>query len=125
MADMDKAMKGRFADTVAVVAKIRARGGQVIFVRFPFGGALKLLEDQITPRAQIWDPLTKASGAPGIYFEDYSELASFTCPEWSHLSDADSVEFTKRLVPHIRKALEKLAAEKMQKNANSATGPQE
>ncbi len=42
---------------------------------------------------------------PGIYFEDYPELADFTCPEWSHLSAGDSVEFTKRLVPHLRAAL--------------------
>ena len=30
----------------------------------------------------------------------------FTCPEWSHLSAGDSVEFTKRLVPHLRAALD-------------------
>jgi hypothetical protein len=29
----------------------------------------------------------------------------FNCPEWSHLSAGDSVEFSKRLVPHLRKAL--------------------
>jgi hypothetical protein len=105
MAGMDKAMKTRFADTVAAVAKIQARGGQVVFVRFPVGGPLKGLEDKLTPRAQTWDPLTKATQAPAIHFEDYPELASFSCPEWSHLSAADSVEFTKRLVPHLRKAL--------------------
>ena len=49
--------------------------------------------------------LLKVTGAPGIYFEDHPELAGFDCPEWSHLSAGDSVEFTKRLVPHLRTAL--------------------
>jgi hypothetical protein len=75
-------------------------------VRFPVSGELKQLEDKQTPRAGMWDRLLKETAAPGIYFEDYPELAGFTCPEWSHLSDEDSVEFSRRLVPHLRKALE-------------------
>jgi len=59
-----------------------------------------------TPRARTWDPLLKQTNAPGIYFEDYPELANFDCPEWSHLSAGDSVEFTKRLVPYLRDALQ-------------------
>jgi len=101
---MQEAMAARMKDAVSAVAKIRARGGKVVFVRFPFGGELKKLEDRLTPRSQIWDPLVKLSGASGIYFEDYPELASFTCPEWSHLSSADSVAFTKRLVPYLQRA---------------------
>ena len=37
---------------------------------------------------------------------DFPELAGFNCPEWSHLSAGDSVEFTRRLVPHLRAALQ-------------------
>jgi hypothetical protein len=48
----------------------------------------------------------KDTGAPGIYYEDYPELSGFNCPEWSHLSAGDSVEFSKRLAPHLRKALQ-------------------
>ncbi len=59
----------------------------------------------MTPRQGPWNRLLQMSGAPGIYFEDYPELASFTCPEMSHLSAPDSVEFTKRLVPHLKAAL--------------------
>ena len=71
----------------------------------PISDKLKALEDEQTPRARTWDPLVQQSGVPGIHFEDYPELASFQCPEWSHLSAGDSVEFTKRLVPHLRTAL--------------------
>jgi hypothetical protein len=102
---MGEAIEKRFADTAAAVKKIQARGGKVVFVRFPFNGPLKELEDKLTPRIGPWNRIIKESGAAGIYFEDHPELSSFTCPEWSHLSGPDSVEFTKRLVPHLKKAL--------------------
>jgi hypothetical protein len=106
MAGMGQAIEARFRNTAAAVAKLKARGGKLVFVRFPFSGELKKLENNATPRAGPWTRMLKDTGAPGIYFEDYPELASFECPEWSHLSASDSVEFTKRLVPHLKKALE-------------------
>lgn len=105
LAGMGKAVEARFGDAAAAVKKIRARGGKVVFVRFPVNGPLKEHEDKLTPRAGPWTRLLAESGAPGIYFEDFPELASFECPEWSHLSGPDSVEFTKRLVPHLKQAL--------------------
>jgi len=45
-------------------------------VRFPVSGELKKLEDAATPRAGPWTRLLKDTGAPGIYFEDYPELAA-------------------------------------------------
>jgi len=105
MAKMKDAIEKRFGDTIAAVEKLRTRGGKVVFVRLPVSGGLKALEDRTTPRGQTWDPLLQGTGAPGIYFEDFPELAGFNCPEWSHLSAGDSVEFSKRLVPHLRAAL--------------------
>jgi hypothetical protein len=100
-----EAIEKRFLDTRIAADKIRARGGKIVFVRFPMTGPLKEHEDKFTPRAQTWEPLLQATQSPGIYFEDFPELAGFDCPEWSHLSAGDSVEFTKRLVPHLRTAL--------------------
>src|SRR5438477_450932 len=105
MAKMKDAIEKRARDTIAAVEKLRARGGKVVFVRLPVTGGLKALEDKTTPRGQTWDPLLQGTGAPGIYFEDFPELAGFNCPQWSHLSAGDSVEFSKRLVPHLRAAL--------------------
>ncbi|MDB6115603.1 MAG: hypothetical protein JWQ62_2548 [Lacunisphaera sp.] len=104
---MGAAIEQRFKDTATAVKKIQARGGKVVFVRFPVSGGLKPHEDKLTPRQGPWDRIIRESGAPGIYFTDYPELATFECPEWSHLSGPDSVEFTKRLVPHLRTALAK------------------
>jgi len=105
MAKMKEGIQKRFADTAAAVEKIHARGGKVVFVRFPHTGGLKELEDKLTPRQQNWDPLLRMTHSPGIYYSDFPELSGFDCPEWSHLSAGDSVEFTKRLVPHLRTAL--------------------
>ena len=104
MAQMMKGIEQRFQDVAAAAQKLRARGGKIIFVRLPVSGELKVLEDRTTPRSQIWDRVMKDTAAPGIYFEDFPELAGFNCPEWSHLSAGDSVEFSKRLVPHLRAA---------------------
>jgi hypothetical protein len=99
------AIEARFRDTASAVRRIQARGGKVVFVRLPVSGDLKVLEDHATPRVGTWNRFIRESGAPGIYFEDYPELSGFVCPEWSHLSAPDSVEFTRRLVPHLVEAL--------------------
>ncbi len=87
----------------ANVAAIRARGGRVIFVNDPSSGPLLELEKRLTPRSKFWDRILQETGAPGIHFEDYPELRDFTCPEWSHLSATDSVEYSKRLVALMKR----------------------
>ncbi len=103
---MGAAIEARFHDVAAAVQKLRSRGGKIVFVRLPHSGGLKALEDRETPRAAVWDRVIKDTAAPGIYYEDFPELAGFNCPEWSHLSAGDSVEFSKRLIPHLRAALQ-------------------
>lgn len=105
MAGVGQAIEARFRHTAEAVHRIRARGGKVVFVRFPNSGDLAKHEDALTPRPGPWTRLIQESGAPGLYWSDYPELASFHCPEWSHLSAPDSVEFTRRLVPHLKDAL--------------------
>jgi len=105
MAKMGEAVQARFRDIVAAIEKIRARGGKIVFVHFPHSGGLKELEDKITPRQQSWDLLLQMTHAPGIYYSDYPDLSGFNCPEWSHLTAGDSVEFSKRLVPYLHSAL--------------------
>jgi hypothetical protein len=98
------AVEARFGQTAAAVQKIRARGGKVVFVRFPHSGVVKEMEDKGTPREGIWTRIVKESGAPAIYYSDHPELI-FDCPEWSHLSATDATEFSKRLVPYLKTAL--------------------
>ena len=85
--------------TQKAVDKIRARGGNVVFLRLPSTEELRTLENKYTPRTQIWDQLLQTTDAPGIHFEDYPQLMGFDCPEWSHLNKKDATEFTRRLIP--------------------------
>ena len=76
-----------------------------MFLRLPVTGPLAEREEQLLPRAISWDRLIKENNVPAIHFAEHAELRSFDCPEWSHLSAPDSIEFTRRLVPHLQKAL--------------------
>jgi hypothetical protein len=102
---MGHALENRFRETTKHIATIRARGGKVVFVRLPVGGPLVEREEKLAPLAATWGRLVKENGVPAINFAEHSDLNSFQCPEWSHLSAPDSVEFTRRLVPHLQAAL--------------------
>jgi len=54
MAKIGEAIGGRFRDTAAAIEKIRARGGKIVFVRFPHSGGLKELEDRDTPKQKVY-----------------------------------------------------------------------
>ncbi|NDV62053.1 hypothetical protein G0Q06_06305 [Puniceicoccales bacterium CK1056] len=87
------------------VEKIQARGGRVVFVRFPSSGQLRSIEKARWPREAYWDRLLEETGAPGIHFEDHESLQGFVCPEWSHLTRVDAVTFTRNLIPFIKEVL--------------------
>ncbi|GJL77406.1 MAG: hypothetical protein NPINA01_03950 [Nitrospinaceae bacterium] len=94
--------KKKPADTIlentrGYIDKIRARGGKVVFVRFPSTGKLRELEAKTNPREKYWDRIFEFTGAPGIHFEDHPQLMGFDCPEWSHLTKKDAALFTRRL----------------------------
>ena len=104
-AKMREALITRFHDATDAVERLRARGGKVVFVRCPVSGDLRLLESRFAHRYKRWDPLLQMTHTPGIYYSDFPELSDFNCPDWTHLSVPDSIEFSKRLVPHLRTAL--------------------
>ena len=89
------------------VKTIQKRGGSVVFIRCPSTEWVRELENKHNPRASFWEKLLERSGAAGIHFEDHPELASFKCPEWSHLTNKDATLFTQRLMPILEKALAK------------------
>jgi hypothetical protein len=83
------------------IDQIRARGGQVLFLRTPSEGAMWEAEKQLYPRKKYWDRLLAHTKTEGIYFEDYPALNSFYCPEWSHLTPEGAVQFTEDLIPIV------------------------
>jgi len=105
MAAVQGMAKDRLEKTRAWVEQFKAKGGNVVFVRFPSTGDLKKLEDKLTPREMFWDKIIEVTKCPGIYYEDHESLRGFDCPEWSHLSAEDAEEFTRRLIPLVKDAL--------------------
>jgi hypothetical protein len=79
------------------VAKLRARGVKVLFVRMPSGGPFLAYENRQYPRGRTWEALLAATGAPGIHFEDYPRLQGYDLPEWSHMTLPEGERFTAAL----------------------------
>jgi hypothetical protein len=78
--------------------KIRSRGGKIMMIRPPSTGSVLARETKSYPRDQYWDRLLKFTGIDGIYYTDYPEMASLTCPEESHLSPSDAARYTNSLI---------------------------
>lgn len=91
-------LAGILHDVKLSIDKIKARGGQVMFVRAPSSGPIWAGEKEAYPRHLYWDRLLAYTETPGVHFEDYPETANFDCPEWSHLSPADAVVYTRHLI---------------------------
>jgi hypothetical protein len=100
-------VEGNLQRLGGAVQGLRERGCRVVFVRMPSSGQLREIERQMSPRAGFYDRMVEVAGAPGIHFEDYPQLAEFDCPEWSHLTAADAVLFSQRLMPLLAEALDR------------------
>ena len=96
-AKLQKLIDTQIQRAVVAVAKLRARGVQVLFVRPPSMGPYLAFENKVFPRARTWDVLLQRTGAPGIHFQDYPELQGYDQPEWSHLSASEANRFTAAL----------------------------
>ena len=94
----------------AAVAKLRARGVPVVFVRLPSDGAYYDFEQKYFPRDKTWDLLLSKTGAPGIHFEDHPQLQGYELPEWSHLSAPEADRLTAALVPLVEAEFARQAA---------------
>lgn len=80
------------------VDKIKARGGQVLFVRTPSSGPFQVGENMGFPREKYWERILSVTGCQGIHYADYPAIAHFICPENSHLSQSDAIVFTKNFI---------------------------
>ncbi len=83
------------ARAVKAVAAIRARGGDVVFVRPPSDVHLRVNEEAQLPKAKGWDVLLAKTKAVGVHNDDLpAAVQNLTLPEWSHLNRACATVFT-------------------------------
>lgn len=104
----DPPLSGRGLDSLLntvkmAVDKIKARGGQVLFIRTPSSGPFLMGENMGYPRDKYWDRVLTTTGCPGVHFADYPAIAHFECPEFSHLKPSDAVIYTTNLVDILQK----------------------
>lgn len=112
LAEIDAVIEATRRDVDA----IRARGGDVVFVRPPSSGRLAQIEAAKFPREYVWERLLAGTGTRGFHYADRAETRGLTCVEESHLSRTDASVFTLALGEFVRSA----AATRL---AASAGGP--
>jgi len=108
-APMDpKAIDRAIQESVEAVKKIRAHGGEVVFIRPPSAGLYYEHEQRAAPRRKTWDRLLRETGAFGIHFEDYPDMQGLDVPEWSHLSRESAKAFTRAYAGVLMKEVPRL-----------------
>jgi hypothetical protein len=85
------------ATVKTAIDQIKARGGDVVFVRTPSSDFFWAGEQRGFPREQYWDKLLATTGCQGIHFMDNPETNHYVCPEASHLSPSDAIDYTRIL----------------------------
>lgn len=86
------------ADVKASIEKIRAKGGEVVFVRAPSCCFFRDVENKGFPRDQYWDRLLAETDSVGVHFEDDPAMMGYTVPEWSHLKKSEAIDFTSHVI---------------------------
>jgi len=99
----EKELTSIFTSVKNATNKIRARGGQIVFVRTPSSGDYLQGERMVFPREKYWNRLLAETQCPGIHFEDYPAIDHFDCPEFSHLKLKDASIFTKEFIKILEK----------------------
>jgi hypothetical protein len=89
------------ARSVEAVRRIRARGGDVIFIRPPSAPQLRVNEERRVPRKLGWDRLLVAANAKGIHFDDLPQAQNLILPEYSHLTRKCAAVFTDAYVRRL------------------------
>ena len=90
------------ARAVKAVKAIRARGGEVVFVRPPSDIHLRVNEEAQLPKTKGWDALLRNTQAVGVHNDDLPQaVQNLTLPEWSHLNRACATVFTDAYVRRL------------------------
>lgn len=87
--------------TENAVKRIEARGGLVVFVRFPSSDETWELESRHFPKVDYWDKFAANTSAVAIHFRNVPTLAKTECPDTSHVDYRDADRFTNRLMDEI------------------------
>lgn len=85
----------------AAVDAIRARGGEVVFVRPPSAPELRVNEEAQVPKVKGWNMLLANTRSVGVHADDLPLAQNLTLPEWSHLNRKCAKVFTDAYVRRL------------------------
>lgn len=99
---VDVAERDRLIERFAAAGRaLRDRGGELVLIRMPVGGAVAEIEHRSYPRKLFWDRLVEQGGAKAIHFADTPLMGDFTCPDGSHIDYAETGRFTRALAREL------------------------
>ena len=105
----DAQIRKGLAEAATAVATIRARGGDVVFVRPPSDRHLRINEEAAVPKAKGWNVLLRVTHSVGVHNDDLPlAVNNLLLPEWSHLSRACAVVFTDAYVRRLAQLTSRL-----------------
>jgi hypothetical protein len=112
------------AQTKPDIDRIRARGGEVVWLRPPSAGPLLDLERRRFPRRETWDRLLRETGSFGVYFDDYPSMRQLPLPDYSHLSRSSASTFTDAYVGILLNQVDWLKRHERGESADKAVASQ-
>jgi hypothetical protein len=86
-----------------LVEKIRARGGDVVFVKFPFCEEATAFSDRWYPKAHFWDAFARQTDAHTLHYQDGATLGPLRCPDTSHVDARDAPRVTSWLLGELER----------------------
>jgi hypothetical protein len=92
----------------AAVDKIRARGGDVVFVRPPSAPELRVNEEAQVPKTKGWNLLLRDTRSVGVHIDDLASAQGLPLPEWSHLNRRCATVFTDAYVRRLTELTSRL-----------------
>jgi hypothetical protein len=92
-----KDLSARIRDVKEMLATIRSRGGDVIFVRLPAAHHSLKFELSRFPRRQHWDVFADEIDAAAIHYSDYPGLSQVVPADGDHFDKAQAVIFSRAL----------------------------
>jgi hypothetical protein len=98
----DTLFRTRLQHVAELVGTLKARGAKVGFVELPASGLIRAMEDKRYPKDQFWDRLVAEAGAPAMRTRDDLVLATFNCPDGSHIDVRDRARFTTLLAAFVK-----------------------
>jgi hypothetical protein len=87
-----------------LLAKLRARGGDMVFLRLPSSGDYLKFDLKSDYYGRVWQPTIQALDIVGINAMEHEALSTgLDTPEWSHLTRASQDEFSHLITDHINR----------------------